>query len=481
MALMAAGAVLIVSAALAILQGRAEAVSPAWAWVGALACPFLVVQLARATVALLRGGCATVTSRSIRLLLILFVAVWVSVLIWGQPFHPVRAYMALGLWIGLFSALLTFRASLLQVIPARPLRIAELLLTNLALVLIGGEVALRAISVLFPAPILTRVGDSARDVLSANRIAPGTVRHGYEINSAGHYDREFSHPPREELLIASIGDSFSAGSVPLPYHFTKVLEDRLPEVSVYNLGVPAIGPPEYHRLLVTEALPLEPDFVLVNIFIGNDVGEARGRYRPVVGSWFDRDNVLIYLVTTRALSVLREDLPESSLGLATPETLASMFPWVLDPMLEPPGTSEEAFLRIESERASQMLLPDSLYPPLFEWITRMRQSAGEIPLAIMLIPDEYQVEDDLWDRILEQFPDRQPERFRHQRVIGAWLQEQGIPYLDLLSLFRSAEPLSDGRRHLYHLRETHFNVRGNRLAGDALADFFAARFGLKRR
>jgi len=31
--------------------------------------------------------------------------------------------------------------------------------------------------------------------------------------------------------------------------------------------------------------------------------------------------------------------------------------------------------------------------------------------------------------------------------------------------------MADGLRHLYHRRDTHFNARGNRAAGEALARF----------
>ena len=32
-------------------------------------------------------------------------------------------------------------------------------------------------------------------------------------------------------------------------------------------------------------------------------------------------------------------------------------------------------------------------------------------------------------------------------------------------------PMADGHRHLYHIRDTHFNARGNRIVGEALAGF----------
>ena len=43
---------------------------------------------------------------------------------------------------------------------------------------------------------------------------------------------------------------------------------------------------------------------------------------------------------------------------------------------------------------------------------------------------------------------------------------------------RAVEPLEHGRRHVYHLRDSHFNAAGNRVAGEALAAFLAERLSL---
>ena len=48
-----------------------------------------------------------------------------------------------------------------------------------------------------------------------------------------------------------------------------------------------------------------------------------------------------------------------------------------------------------------------------------------------------------------------------QRRIAAFLEQEGIPHLDLLPILRAAEPMEDGQLRLYHLRDTHFNARGN--------------------
>lgn len=482
-ALTALGLVLTVSAILAMLEGRAEAVSNLWLLAGAAACPFLVFQCFRAAVAFVRSGPATLSWGSLRVLLILFVVVWTGVLVWGQPFHEVRAHMALGVWIGAFSAVLTFERRLLAAIPRKALRVADLVLTNLCIAAIGAEVAVRAIGNLSPSPFLARNMDTAVDRIANHRLAPGSARFGYVTNSRGHYDSEFPVPPHDGKVIASIGDSFSASSVPLPFHFTKVLEDRLVDTRVCNFGVPGIGPREYHYILANEALPLEPDLILVNVFVGNDVVDSHlgQRRNSFLRAWFDQGNVLIHLLPPRIVNLLRAD-PSSipPVIVQTREELHEILPWLRDPMLDPPGFSEEAFLDAEHRRARHLLFTDAQYAPLFHWLTQIREAAGEIPLVVALIPDEFQVEEDLWEQV-RALVRGDLERFRHQRIIGAWLEEHGIAYLDLLPQLRSVEPLADGRRHVYRLRNTHLNVRGNEVAGVSLADLLVERFGFRKR
>ena len=88
----------------------------------------------------------------------------------------------------------------------------------------------------------------------------------------------------------------------------------------------------------------------------------------------------------------------------------------------------------------------------------------------MLIPDEFQVEDALWEQIVAR-AGVTLERDRPQRLVAGFLEERGVPFLDLLPVLRAVPPLSDGNRHLYHSRDTHFNARGNRVVAEALASF----------
>ena len=154
------------------------------------------------------------------------------------------------------------------------------------------------------------------------------------------------------------------------------------------------------------------------------------------------------------------------------EAARAEFPWVDDPALEEPSLSEQVYLELETSRA---LVACAAAPPGLELLRgalgEARRAAGEVPLAVLLIPDEFQVEDPLWDEIVARVGSRTLERDRAQRTIGACLDELGIPYLDLLPALRAVEPGADGRRHLYHARDTHLNARGNRVVAGALAEF----------
>lgn len=165
-----------------------------------------------------------------------------------------------------------------------------------------------------------------------------------------------------------------------------------------------------------------------------------------------------------------------------PGPLAEAFPWVLDPLAEKPSFSDQAFLEIESDRMGHLMnAEDALLNPLFEALSAIKSACGDTPLAVMLIPDEAQVNDELWGRVrgMMSRPETCP-RDHAQEMIRAWLREHGIPCLDLLPRLRDQEALSDGLRHLYHQNDTHLNARGNRVVGQALAAFLTAEFPFLR-
>jgi len=446
----------------------------------------LAVQVAR----LARGEADRFSAGRARLLLIAGVAALALHFAMLQPFDHDRLRVAAGIGLGAYAGASAL-AGLARRWAPRAVRAADLFLVNAALVLVGGEAALRGLAVLKPSPLLTQPDGSAARRVDEHRTAPGTIRWGFPCNAEGYYDEEFVPRDRNpaKLLAVSIGDSFAMGRVPHGWHFTTVAERRLGgAAAVYNLGVEGIGPREYAYLLEREALPLGPDVVVVNLFIGNDLAGSESPSRIRARLWLDRENLLVYQVPRRLLAL------RAGAGAADPETAGrpqghsgqegrltddearERFAWLDDPMREEPSMKPAAFLAYERMRARQLGgPPNRKLAHLLHHVDEMRRLAGSTPLLFVLIPDEFQVEDDLWREVQAGLPGPPLDRDQPQRLLGEALRARGLPYLDLLPRLRAVPPLADGRRHVYHLCDTHWNARGNRVAGEALAEALAER------
>lgn len=100
-----------------------------------------------------------------------------------------------------------------------------------------------------------------------------------------------------------------------------------------------------------------------------------------------------------------------------------------------------------------------------ELVEALGQEAAALDstLAVVSVPAPEQVYPERWQRIMQRYPPMQPSR-ASERVA----QQAGVPFLDLLPVFRAAaestEPL--------HLRvDGHWTLSGERLAWEAAAEF----------
>ena len=94
-------------------------------------------------------------------------------------------------------------------------------------------------------------------------------------------------------------------------------------------------------------------------------------------------------------------------------------------------------------------------------------------LLVVLIPDEFQVNDGLYKTILKS--KKNPgsyDRDYPQKQILEYCGHNNIKVLDLLDTLR--EHQKSGR--VYHLQDTHWNSRGNKIAGEAISAFILNNF-----
>lgn len=435
------------------------------------------------------GPSALGACRSLRLWFAVTTGAWALHLLLGQPHGPVTLVTTSGLAAGVFGLVHEIARRRWLGSAGTLWRGLEMLVFQLCLTLLMFELALRLVGHSPSAEILARSSDSVADRIEHHRLRPGTVRWGFPVNRQGHYDSELQPSRPDRPVVVSIGDSFSAGVVPHAFHFTTVAEDQI-GIEIANLGIPAIGPEEYLHLLRTEGLALEPAAIVVNLYLGNDFFAAQPAspkpptdpslpLRLVRGAtemlapWFDRSQVS-WPETLRRIGLVAAGV-ETRSDARTGEVesdrraLTQRYPWLGDPHLERPTFRRTIFIELELERVRRLASQRAGdLEPVLGTLRNIRDVAGDRPLLVVLIPFEAEVEDELW-REIQSLSDAPLPRYRLRRQLLPRLEQEGFRTLDLLPILRAQPVDADGYRHLYHLRDTHFNARGNRVTGEALA------------
>ncbi|MDJ1178542.1 hypothetical protein PJF56_06680 [Roseofilum sp. BLCC_M91] len=312
------------------------------------------------------------------------------------------------------------------------------------------------------------------------RVRPNTLG----SNRFGFNDRNY---PLERipgtLRMLIVGDSFNwAGG--LEGNYTTLLENQfaqtpdLPPVEVINAGYPMTHAGEQLIMLQKFGLQYQPDLVVLGVFVGNDFIDADPyRKRIVVNdTQIDIDKrkeiqILGYPIIFKSrLWMFIEQKYKVFRETATLEEPA----WANPP--EEEGTfTEETFLKIQRARLEFCNLRahaegkyDDKIEYLFESIAQIKQLLAErqIDFKVAIYPDEFQVNPALADQLFETY-DLNREDYDlelMQKLLIAFLDREGIPYIDMLHRFRQMGKTET----LYLLRDTHWNLAGNQLASDIL-------------
>jgi hypothetical protein len=406
-----------------------------------------------------------------------FLLILIPCLIGPENPRPLFRASLLILFLPLTLALLWpgWRARLGRWRRRKPLRLLDIALFNLILLALILEAGLRLGSWLAPGPLLSRPEGKAVKHVRDYKLTPGQKHNGFPANALGFYDEPFRRTkPPQTLRIAAAADSFGVETVPHTHNFLTLLETELerhrpppPRPEVMNLSVDATSPAAYLYLLNQYYIPYDADAALVCVFLGNDILWLPERQRSM--PFLRRQYWSLYLVGSRLVALAAEDLRRE--GGPPPDP--GGHGWTPPPPGEErPTYSRESFLEIERRRlrvclrAGRSAFVDRKYREFAELLPGFRRLAGK-HLLFVLIPDEFQVSDALWEELMQIVP--QPpeayERDRPQRVVSAACEEQGIRVLDLTPLLRAAHREAP----VYHRRDTHWNARGHALASVAIA------------
>ncbi|MDR4481506.1 MAG: GDSL-type esterase/lipase family protein [Nitrospira sp.] len=395
--------------------------------------------------------------------------------------HHIDKFSALALvmllWSGWYALSPT---SLQQFLDGRPYHLLKVAFLNIVIFLCIGETAMRLAD-----PLLGRSG------LFGGKHTPADLRPHAEVtgsikrsNSQGFRDKErtFEKPDTHTRVLA-IGDSFTWGAgVTYDQAFVTLLERRLqaelPRVELINQGVPGWEPPQELHLLRHHGIHFQPDLVVLNFFVGNDIIRRRGaeRDRPLVvagqsyyvhenGNWV-HDNLgperwflyhnLNYLFRVGMLT-LRPDLQAKSRRH----------------QYSPLNRPRQEYLQELDERTDIYLRE---YPPAVEsnwnktWATLQEMKdfllEQKVRLLIVLIPDQIQLDGDLRKEFLEEVRSA-PFRYdfeKPQTLLMEWCTENRVSCLNLLPAFNEhPEPSS-----LYLKNDLHWSTDGHALAAEVM-------------
>lgn len=360
------------------------------------------------------------------------------------------------------------------------LRGLDVLVLNVILAVALGEVALRVAQRVAPSSLLWDDSSVARGIIDRRRCEPG-LWFRYRCNSRGYPDEEFIAPGPSDYSVALLADSFGVGSVPWGHLFATLAERELRErlsgrytrVVIDNHSVIGIDLLGYRYLYEHEIQGRGYRRVVLCFFVGNDLERPSevGRWRRLVRiqGWLPVELARRLWLTSRGVE--RERSTDENALTEEPDFLE-------DPSREPAYFTRDAYTQIEASRAlvtvAGLGYTEAQYQQAQRELDAWYEELGA-QLLLVLIPDEFQVNDALWNAARELssrrygIPQNQYRRDYPQERIRRWAEARGARVLDLLPALREAE--RTGRT--YHLRDSHWNAHGNRVAGHALAHALA--------
>jgi hypothetical protein len=311
-------------------------------------------------------------------------------------------------------------------------------------------------------------------------FVPFTQWKGFILNSRSLRTKEYpvARSPGA-YRIAAIGDSFTVGAGEYSKTWPALLEHDLSArlqrpVEVFALGVPGVGPQFELKLWELERDLLRPDLVIVAFFVGNDFTDDEeyglhpsGEARLVRTSYTARLLRNLYRVRTerrRGEEVPPPGTSGRSGGYEVPAGDIERLTFSAERHLQIEAYRLQICLR--EHRADFLRLAANVARVLQRFQAEVRAAGADF--AVMIVPDEFQVDDGLRRDVLALLglPSSEVDLDFPQERLKQLLDEAGIRHLDLLPAFRHA-----GRsERLYYERNTHWNDAGNALAARLLAD-----------
>jgi len=296
-----------------------------------------------------------------------------------------------------------------------------------------------------------------------------------------------------EYRVLSLGDSFAYTITRYPYSYhgiaAGVLDDRLADstVRIVNLGLPSISFYQYIDAYRYWGPLLEHDAVVFNVYLGNDILDVA--YQHVPDRAEVREPFARFHYSLQTAQIIPARLPRKFPLRMFDYLYAYYHIWKGDVRAGEDagvGPYNYSMLNLSEDRYYSVLHKqlNNFDPAKISELQNGYAAAAEFaafvsdirssgtPVAVMLSPSELQVSPNLQQKLARRF-DIDPGRYDYE--LPAYLlqtiferTDDRIPVLHLFDAFRCADAAGVD---LYYGTDTHWTAEGNRLAGEALANF----------
>jgi lysophospholipase L1-like esterase len=314
------------------------------------------------------------------------------------------------------------------------------------------------------------------------RLATDEFDTTIRINSRGYRGDEFASRADDAFRVLAIGDSFTFGwgvedTETYASRLERLLSRGSRRVEVINAGfVAGYSPDTYYLYMKREGLALDPDLIVVGVYVGNDLDSAAA----FENEWVEQDaeglplsirNTTVQVVDNMLLPrvvPLRYRVPFLH-RLHTFQGIADLW-WALKgsalfssfgaaTTLHAADASDERvpfmYRLTYAERTEAVV---KRVTSLFRGMKRLAHEA-DVPLVVMIIPEQIQLRANAFDGLPADI--RKP-----QRVLSELLEREGLAYVDLLPTFAQATV----SQPLYLPKDGHWSVAGHSLGAERLAD-----------
>lgn len=310
-------------------------------------------------------------------------------------------------------------------------------------------------------------------------VYEGGIQLSVEVNEDGYRDVPFREKDGKTKMMV-LGDSFVSNiSVTEEEVFTKLIEDQFTDTSVYNLGVNGYGQVQEYIVLKKWLPKIQPDIVVVLIYLRNDFSDNMGEYawlypRPTVtfdtdasmqihppSTAYTRKDELPFYYKSHLYRLVKKSISNIK-SKTTKETNASYTPPEVHTCRSPFSEDTKA-----------------MYETMEKLMLKMNQLGEENHTSIVfaLAPSMFQVEDELWSEIVEYDTTIRLENDVPNKTLLAFAKANHLEMIDLMPALEEADRTG---MKMYNPQEQHWTVGGNKVVADVLSEYLKQRVTKKQ-